>query len=409
MTLRLDAVLFDHQRADGTTDALSIRVNASVDMPVPEWQRGVSALPAQSLAAYAIRPTLGRQLTVRAAFSSTGDDPATVEVRAISPLAEPAAPAWTWWSLYSGAAEQGLATTDVLGVVGPAVVQLGPVGSSRYATLPLSAPQLATTGVGAHLVVWRWQYRASAASPWVDVAISAHKVYTVLDVPTAPWQQTPDPTNTQLPWADVLDYACAWARGATDVGAAATMVTRAVNDLGPWLLAYDCPGGGITHYTVPILNYFNCTELLERLRGGLGNGYYLNCTDCASVVSTFANALGCDLWQSTMGAAGFPYFATNPFLAIGSSQWERACGWGAFDYHEVAWTGDCGVDDEVYDACLQVDAGSDPLRAPYFGAVPVGVRFGRPGEGLYRDRLAAPSGRVDCAPQPNTRQRRPVI
>ena len=409
MTLRLDAVLFDHQRADATTDALTIRVNAAAPVLVPELRRSVTAVPAQSLAAYAIAPSRDQLLTVRAAFSTSDGSPTAVEVRASPPFLEPTAYPWSWLATYQSAVSQGLTATDVLGIAGPTVVQLGPPGTSQYATLPLRAPKLGSAGVGVHLVLWRWQYRTSATEPWTDFAASSHKVYTVLDVPTAPWQQTADPAETQLPWADVLDYACVWARGATTVEDAAEGVTRAVYDLGPWVLAYDCAGGGITHYTVPILNYFNATEFIERLRGGLGNGYYLNCTDCATVVSTFANALGCDLWQSTMGAAGFPYFAVNPILAIGSDEWSPACGWGAFDYHEVAWTGDCGVDDVVYDACLKVDAGSDPLRAPFIGAVPVGLRFGRPGEGLYRDRLAAPSGRFDCAPQPNTRQRRPVI
>jgi hypothetical protein len=234
-------------------------------------------------------------------------------------------------------------------------------------------------------------------------------VYTVLDVPTAPWVQSIDTANTQLPWADVLDFACAWARGATDADEAAALITQSVYDLGPEVLAYDCPGGGITHYTIPILDYFNCSEFIDRLRGGVGNGYYLNCTDCAAIVSTFANAVGCDLWQSTMGARGFPFFGTNPFLAIGSGRWERACGWGAFDYHEVAWKNGCAADDAVFDACVKLDAGSDPLLPPFIGVVPVNARFGRPGDGLYRDRLAAPSGRFDCEPQPHTRQRRPVV
>jgi hypothetical protein len=77
--------------------------------------------------------------------------------------------------------------------------------------------------------------------------------------------------------------------------------------------------------------------------------------------------------------------------------------------HEVAWTGDCGEDDLVFDACLELDGDADPTRPPHRAHLPVGMRFGAPGQGLYRDRLAAPAGRLVCEPQPLFRQRRFVI
>jgi hypothetical protein len=48
---------------------------------------------------------------------------------------------------------------------------------------------------------------------------------------------------------------------------------------------------------------FECTQFVERLRGGNGNGIYANCSDCATIVASFANVLGCDLWQSRMGSS----------------------------------------------------------------------------------------------------------
>jgi hypothetical protein len=200
----------------------------------------------------------------------------------------------------------------------------------------------------------------------------------------------------------VLEYACRWARLTHRRDSAAARVTRAVYDLGPSIVEYDCPGGGSTHYA---LGAFNCTAFLERLRGGIGNGVYVNCTDCATILSTFANVLGCDLWQSRMGWG----FDLNPLLAIGSSVWQTACGWGAFSYHEVAWKGACTANEEVCDACLQVDGDPDPTTPPHTPLLPVNLRFGNPGDGVYRDRLATPAGRPNCAPQPTTRQRRAIV
>jgi hypothetical protein len=224
-----------------------------------------------------------------------------------------------------------------------------------------------------------------------------------LDLPTAPWQQQPyASSNAQLPWTEVLDYACNWAFGATAAVDAACGVTRNIYQLGPGRITYDCPGYGNTHYAYPT---FNCTAFLDRLRGGPGAGYYVNCTDCATFVASFANALGCDLWESRMGWS----FGLNPLLGIGSAVWQPACGWPGFSYHEVAWTGACDVDDRVYDACLQVDGDSDPTAAPHTALLPCEMRFGNPGDGDYRDRLATPAGRPTCDPQPGTRTRRSVF
>ncbi|HEX4543158.1 MAG TPA: hypothetical protein VH114_08320 [Candidatus Acidoferrum sp.] len=146
---------------------------------------------------------------------------------------------------------------------------------------------------------------------------------------------------------------------------------------------------------------------MDLLHGGIGNGIYVNCSDCATFVSTFANSLGCDLWQSQMGY----FFDQNAILAIGSSVWQTACGWGGFSYHEVAWEGACTVNEDVYDACLQVNGNSDPTVPPYIPLPPQDLRFGNPGDLLYRDRLTTPGpgGRPKCNPQPGTRQRRVVV
>ena len=108
---------------------------------------------------------------------------------------------------------------------------------------------------------------------------------------------------------------------------------------------------------------------------------------------------GCDLWQSRMLSG----FALNEILAIGSAIWQTACGWGSFNYHEVAWLGGCTQNDPVWDACLQVDGDADPTTAPHTPMLPVNLVFGATGAGLYRDRLCTPAGR----PGPNTGTRYP--
>ena len=162
-------------------------------------------------------------------------------------------------------------------------------------------------------------------------------------------------------------------------------MTRGVYQLGPAVVTYDCPGGGSSHYSWG--GGFDCSAFIDRLQGGTGNGNYVNCSDCATFVSTFANILGCDLWQSRMRDNGFVSFGLNPMLGIGSSTWEPCChgepGWGdAFSYHEVAWTGACTVTERVYDGCLQVDGDADPTSGAAHRAVARGHRVRQPGRSV---------------------------
>jgi hypothetical protein len=291
-------------------------------------------------------------------------------------------------------------------------------GRSDFTTFVLRNARIWTVGIGIHEVRWQWQFRFRAGDPWQDIRETEHNIYTVISLPTAPWQQFVTAANvTQLPWTDVLDVACQWAPGTLDRDTAAALVTYATFALGDGVLAYDCVnidgfGGdfiGSPHYSaLDPFSIFDCSLFLDRLAGGLGAGPYVNCSDCAAIVSTFSNILGCDLWQSRMGY----FFALNPFLAIGSDVWERACGnFGSFLMHEVAWKNACTAFDAVFDACLAVDASGHPGIPPPFGVLPMNMGFGFVGLPGYRAFLSAATanGQPLCNPQPQTRQRRVVI
>jgi hypothetical protein len=422
--MRLEAITFNHDPTSATTDALNIRRNALSAQSVPEWRRGVSLTPGDSVAAYALSETLGNTLTIQATFSRTGQAAGAVEVRAIHPILPDITGSWLasvrtpalpgaapvtyyaysyyFWQLLA------LSTQNILGEIEPTTVNFDASGDSELVPFQLTNVRIWDYGAGAHTVRWRWQYRQSPAESWTDFAISSHRIYTLLTIPTAPWVQTPfHPANLQLPWSDVLFYSCQWARGTKTTDEAAGAVTESVYNLGPELLEYGCVILGLTQYAAPE-GFFNCTAFIDRLRGGIGNGRYLNCTDCATIVSTFSNCLGCDLSQARMGMLA-PLFPINPVLPIGSSTWQPACGLPGFFYHEVAWKGACTADDPVFDACIQLDRDTNPSRVPHTPILPTNMRFGQPGDGQYRDRLATPQGRALCEPQPITRQRRPVF
>jgi hypothetical protein len=232
-------------------------------------------------------------------------------------------------------------------------------GQTGPLSFELVHTKLAHAVVGPHTTKWRWQYKLKNKDPWVDLQQTEHRIFVILDLPTAPWQQTPyQQNNTQLPWTDVLKYACQWGLGATTQVAAATGVTRGVYQLGPAVVSYDCPGGGSSHYS---WGGFDCVPLHQPVSRRLRqHGYYVNCSDCATFVSTFANILGCDLWQSARGNNGFAKFRTQPMLGIGQhlgALLPRRARLGR-RYLLLSRSGlDCGLhgDDRVYDGCLQVD------------------------------------------------------
>ena len=402
MSVTLTAIKFNHDPAGATTDALNLRRNATQFVTVPEWQSGVSVNPEDSPAAYSIADTQGNTITIQARFQA-GTGLSAVEIRAIDPAVDPPGPGGCAGILHKIVRALIRALSgNVLGEVKARNVTFSG-GDSGFVTFELQNLRLWNVGVGVRTTTWTWQYRVGGGA-WTDIATTSHRIYSVLAVPTLPWQQAPyNAANTQLPWTEVLDVACQWAVLAQDPVQAGGRVTQNVFGLGPATFVYDCPGGGGTHYT----NYsstFYCTAFLERLKGGPGFGEFVNCTDCATFVSTFANVLGCDLWQSQMGWS----FSLNPLLAIGSNTWQTACGWGSFWYHEVAWTGACGAEDRVYDACLEVDGDADPTAAPHTPLLPVDMRFGNPGDGDYRSRLCPPSGQPACQPRPTEKRRRAV-
>jgi hypothetical protein len=384
MSIAVEAIAFDHLRGQAGAYTMPLRYSEAEPVLLPEWRRG-ARFP--SVAAYlGDRAPLAATVLVQLAI--TADEPRQLEVRALArPLAGTFPP-----------------PAPLLADLQSQVVGFDLQGDSGWWPFMFDTSEL-TRGVDLATLQWVWQFRRGGLQPWVDFDLTVHKVYTVLSEPTPPWLVRPaHPSNPSLPRTDMLDFACLWARGADTVAEAAARVTEAVNRLGGATLSYDALVGA-PHYTVLGAPRFLSEAFLDRLRGGGGAGPLVNCSDCATIVSTFANLLGADLWQSKMGLVG-PGFRLNPILAIGAQSWSTV--FGSFGFHEVAWTGACGEDDLVYDACLQVDRDPDPTRAPHDPELPAGQRFGTPGSGHYRDRIAAPPDRDECTPQPALRIRRPV-
>lgn len=363
--IAVETIQFNHDLGG----ALNVRRDALESVTLPEWRRYACVNPEDSPAVYPTAAAQSNAITIQVTLSCTDHEIRQAEIRVPRHVREH--------------------TVNFPPSIGDADGTAAPTSTPEL--FELIDPPAAVAEVGVQDVEWRWEYRIPPHGDWHQMATpTRHRLYTVLDPPSAPWSQ--NPSSTQVPWVSALDYACYWAEGAQTKDEAARRITENVYALGPAVVQYDFPNGGATHYSN---RFFDLTAFLDRLRGGRGNGRYVNCTDCATIVSTFANLVGCDLWQSQMGYS----FQVNPMQVIGSPTMSESID---FYYHEVAWNGECTADYNLWDACLKVNYGANPTEAPFDLLLSCNVEFPE-----YRDRLASP-GQGNCEPRQRTRRRRDV-
>ena len=276
------------------------------------------------------------------------------------------------------------------------------VMDGNYFSFPLTGTNFTDIGVDILNVAWNWQYKTEQAN-WTAIGTTNFTIYTVISQPTAPWSNSNNSTDTQLPWTDVLDVACVWAKGATTTDSVNELITKAVFNLGattPPLIKYNTSTGTSAF----CVRNFNCTAFLERLDGQGNRGAGVNGSDCATIVSSFSNILGSDLWQSRMAHN----FALRRVRVIGTPNFAVPFN-GSFSYHEVAWKGECTTDCNVYDACLELN--SNRVAGAPVPLLAVNIPFGSCTDlSAYRAYLTTnePNGCAACLPQPTTRQRRSV-
>jgi len=370
----LKEIQFNHDRQRATHDAFNIRFNEANAVELPEWRRGITFTAQQSPAAYAIKETRGNTLTIKARFTGTANS--TVLVRAVQ--ARPDARqtrgcnpiVWLW------PASSSKQRVNVLGEVREREITFDATGETDLEDFELQNVLIWTAGVSVSTTEWRWQFRATRTDRQTDFAITKHRIYTVLQIPNCPWQQNPSEAEiTQLPWAEALEYACNWAAGAHDVDEAAELITRAINDLGLSRVCYS----GSPLYSCP---NFNCTEFLNLLGGDVGMGPKLNCSDCATAVSSFSNLVGCDLRQLQLGP---DEILTNFIKKIGDTREDIT----EFFEHEVAWDGPVTEQGKIFDACLHLDGDPNPEKRPFVALLPTSIPFGSPSEKQYRFRLSS--------------------
>jgi len=369
MTISLEAISFNHDPASATRDALTIRKNENEDVTVPEWTRRLTR-PEDSPAAYTIGQISANTLTIKAQFRREVADPTSVEVYAIGRIG------------------------NVLGQVKSRTITFDN-GLSAFALFDLDTASQ-SLGVGVHDIGWDWYVGGTFQQT------TEHRIYTILNAPQAPWGQPGSSfPGFQLPWTEVLEHACCHAKGATSVNQAAAKLTQWLYSLGQQKkLRYDDYSSGSSNFTIGGMKTFRCTRFLQALADTAT--WRVNCTDCATILSSFANILGCDLTQSRIGNEEFE---TNRIQKIGSDSTIRQ----EFSFHEVAWKFPREGAASIYDCCLLVDGDDNPTDDNFSPTLGINIPMGVPARSGYHFRLIAPTRRGrTCREMSGTRVRRKI-
>lgn len=175
---------------------------------------------------------------------------------------------------------------------------------------------------------------------------------------------TPMFYGTSVPhrtWVDVIDRIAEWVGGETadptEVGGA--LVEGVYYDLG---LRYDTARGASFYTDYARSNFgeqtFDMQAFEER-----ENGDVINCSDAASILSSYANMVGLDFRYHILTHRSGTGFDLNYIQAIGGTRFDDTpfdSGRGGFSYHAIV--GD--RDTMTWDATLAVDGDGSPGSTP---------------------------------------------
>ncbi|MEM6268914.1 MAG: hypothetical protein AAF998_05720 [Bacteroidota bacterium] len=333
-------------------------------------------------------------------------------------------------------------------------------GKHAYVPLTLEDVRFPELGVGIYDVNWHWEYRLLDEEKstkredvwekrWRNLTITQHRIYVLLEAPKFPWMPSLLPNFLQAapfpgpPGQHALNVACEWARGAKTRSEIARRITQGINRSGRFV--YDVNPHYYEWATLDEISLigdqseamlsqklpvFHFGKVMERLDGGHGLGEKANCIDCALMVMTLANILGCDLQVSKLQASDNTdtadpnfytdnRFAVNRIRAIGHPDSETTLqglqndGKHYFSFHAVAWdlpeelgqisedTMDVSTEEisgqlRIYDACVEfVEETEDGETYTSAADLPFAEADAQPG---YRNLLAAalPEGRDRC-------------
>lgn len=205
-----------------------------------------------------------------------------------------------------------------------------------------------------------WRFEAqNATGAWVPIpgrVVTTHRLYGLVDRPIFDYSAVP-----HRAWVDVVDTVAGWVDGETAVPTevAGHIVEGVYFELG---LQYDTERGASFYTDYPSGSWsgaeFEASHFQDRAWGSI-----INCSDAASIVSTYANMVGLDFRYHILEHETDGGFDLNYIQAIGYDTFDDTpfdSGRGAFRYHAVVGP----ADGSFYDSTLALDGDGMPASLP---------------------------------------------
>ena len=244
---------------------------------------------------------------------------------------------------------------------------------------------------------FRWRYRVRSAFGSGITQTMAVPFYNFPLRPQLPWVW--DSKSDNNPWTDALDLL--WEKGRSEFAKMkevceqaeiAEVVTKIVNSkVG---LVYE-DRLGASQFGIDAFDVSDFLSVVIDEKQKVSNrandvGFLVNCTDCASAVTTFSNLFGGSLYNVKFGTISpaetqsegrtiFIKFRCNEVRTLGASKCEapfkRPMSNGGFGYHEVSMFGEYAHTSSIYDACLEVNENVINIPNVRKPRLPTNLRF----------------------------------
>ena len=275
--VQVKEIMFDHDREKCTSDAVSVRKSAreAYDALHGEWWTGGEGLKNDPVCyAGGIAPTVKARFKVSPRLSS-----ARLSAQAVG----------------AGSPLGGFGARDVT----------FSDGESAWVEFATDAAIPRAVRKADH----RWEWKVSRldgreVAAFVCATTGPHRVYTVLDEPTAPWE--PNGIDARNPWTDALELACTAADGRSGkVQALAAVTSHLFNNMG---FRYDTVNGSPHHFGTK-KKVFSLSSYISRRFSNV------NCSDQSYGVATLGNLLG--IHSTVVMTQPFGYINTVNFVGVG--------------------------------------------------------------------------------------------
>lgn len=224
-------------------------------------------------------------------------------------------------------------------------------------------------GVGRYDVKLEWRFEAQhGGGEWVPipgVVSTWHRFYGVVAQPVFPSTALP-----YRPWVEVVDTVAEWVDGVSaDPDEVAAAITSGVYNFMD--LEYDRQNGA-SAYTDYSTSAFDGGRFYVSYFQRRTFGDVINCSDAASIVSSYANMVGVDIRYHILRGPDSSGFDLNFIKAIGTPDFDETpflSGGGSFRYHAVVGPSD----GSFYDATLLLDGDGTPTALPATALLATGM------------------------------------